>query len=106
MGRESRKREAETCKLRKQTNRGWDFRVIEIIIREIKSPEMNKIEKATAGVDRTTETTAAEMKADDVTSLPVALNTIPSAAMPAASFSLIFKFMGFPCCKFGISRKD
>ena len=78
----------------------WDPRVIEIIIREIKPPEMNKTEEGVAGVDRTIETTAGKVKADHMASLPVTLNTIPRAAITSFSFS-----MGVPHCNFWISRR-
>ena len=39
--------------------------------------EINKTEKATTGVDRTIETTIIEIKADHMTGVLIAPNTIP-----------------------------
>ena len=55
----------------------WYVRVIEVIVAEVKHLKVNKAEKAAARVDGTIEATAAEVKANHVTTALIAVNPIP-----------------------------
>ena len=59
--------------------------MIEIIIRKVKPPKMNNTQEGAAGVDRTKETTSSKVKADDMTNLPITLNTISWASITSPS---------------------
>ncbi|KAK9226216.1 hypothetical protein WN943_011263 [Citrus x changshan-huyou] len=53
-----------------------DFRKIEVVIRENKPFQMEKLKEAAARVDRTIEATACEIKPDHMTSVFVAFDAV------------------------------
>ena len=62
------------------SNSRSDFRVIEVIVRAVKSLKVNKAQEGAVGVDRTIEEAATEVKVDHLISVVVALHTILSAS--------------------------
>jgi hypothetical protein len=65
---------------------GWDVRVVKVIVGKVKPLEVNKVEKATGGVNRTKQTAAIEVKANYMTCVLIALHPIPRAAITIVSF--------------------
>ena len=88
----------EICQPRKKAEFRWDLREIEVVISKIQPLKMNKAEKAAVGDHRTIETAATEVKANHMTSVLIAFNTIPGAAISVHPFL-------FPRCNLRISKR-
>ena len=55
----------------------WDLREIEVVVSKIKPLKLNKAEKTAVRDHRTIKTTITNVKANHMTSVIVALNSIP-----------------------------
>jgi hypothetical protein len=62
------------------------LREVKVIAGKVKTLKVNKVKKATAGIDRTVETVVTEVEANYMTCGLIALHPIPRAAITFVSF--------------------
>ena len=80
------KRKVEISQHGKIAYSRWYLRVVEEIVAEVKLPKVDKAEKAATRVDGTIEATAAEVKANHMTSVIITINPVPQATTAVFSF--------------------